>query len=42
MKKFHEILQIDIEFMNSRVKQYYNSRRQEAPPMREGKKVFLL
>jgi hypothetical protein len=28
--------------MNSRAKQYYNNRHQEAPSMREGEKVFLL
>ena len=42
MKDFHRILQMDMEFMNSRAKQYYDNRRQEAPPMREGEKVFLL
>jgi hypothetical protein len=42
MKDFHKILQMNMEFMNSRAKQYYDNRRQEAPLIREGKKVFLL
>jgi hypothetical protein len=33
---------MNMEFMNSRAKQYYNNRHQKAPPMREGEKVFLL
>jgi hypothetical protein len=33
---------MDIEFMNSRAKAYYDERRQEAPPFRRGEKVFLL
>jgi hypothetical protein len=42
MKDFHRILQIDMEFINSRAKQYYDNRRQEAPLIRKGEKVFLL
>jgi hypothetical protein len=42
MKDLYRILQIDIEFMNSRAKAYYDERRQEAPPFTRGEKVFLL
>jgi hypothetical protein len=42
MKDLHKILQMDIEFMNSRAKAYYDERHQEAPPFRRGEKVFLL
>jgi hypothetical protein len=42
MKDLYKILQMDIEFMNSRAKRYYDERRQEAPLFREGEKVFLL
>jgi hypothetical protein len=33
---------MNIEFINSRAKAYYDRRRQEAPPFRRGEKVFLL
>jgi hypothetical protein len=42
MKDLHKILRMDIEFMNSRAKAYYDERRQEAPQFRKGEKVFLL
>lgn len=42
MKDLHKILRIDIEFMNSRAKRYYDNKRQEAPLFKEGEKVFLL
>jgi hypothetical protein len=33
---------MDIKFINSQAKRYYDERRQEAPPFRRGEKVFLL
>jgi hypothetical protein len=42
MKDLYKILRMDIEFINSRAKAYYDERHQEAPPFRRGEKVFLL
>jgi hypothetical protein len=42
LKDLHEKLRLDIEFTNARMKEHYDRRHQEAPPFREGEKVFLL
>lgn len=42
LRKLHDTLRRDIEFLHSRMKQYYNLKRQEAPDFKRGEKVFLL
>jgi len=42
LKNLHESLRKDIEFMNQRIKHYYDLKRQEAPQFKKGEKVFLL
>ncbi|RJE17136.1 hypothetical protein PHISCL_10527, partial [Aspergillus sclerotialis] len=38
LKNLHEALRRDIEFMNERMKHYYNLKRQEAPQFKKGEK----
>lgn len=42
LRKLHEQLVLDIDFVAKRVKEYYDKRHQEAPQFKEGEKVFLL
>ena len=42
LRKLHDNLWKDIEFLHSRMKHYYDVRRQEAPQFEKGEKVFLL
>jgi hypothetical protein len=42
LKDLHEKLRLDLEFTSARMKECYDKRHQEAPPFREGEKVFLL
>ena len=42
LKQLHLQLTRDIEFLNIRIKNYYDQSRQEAPDFRKGEKVYLL
>ncbi|KAL1960957.1 hypothetical protein VTO42DRAFT_4845 [Malbranchea cinnamomea] len=42
LKDVHCLLRLDIEFLNERMRHYYDNRRQGAPLFEEGEKVFLL
>jgi hypothetical protein len=38
----HTILKKDLEFIRSRIKQYYNKYRLEGPRLKRGDKVYLI
>ena len=42
LKQLHLQLSRDIEFLNLRIKFYYDQSRQEAPDFKKGEKVYLL
>lgn len=42
LRKLHTQMQLDIEFLNERMKHYYNLGHQEAPTFKRGEKVYLL
>jgi transposase InsO family protein len=42
LKQLHQQLKNDIDFMNIRRKNYYDNRRQETPPLKEGDNAYLI
>jgi hypothetical protein len=41
LRQLHRQLQLDLRFIQRRMKQYYDSKREDAPTFREGQKVYL-